>query len=102
MYGCLGVVEDRYTSPASTTRPAYITTTRSASSATRPRSWVMRMIAAWSRAGPPEHLQDLRLDRHVERGGRLVGDQTYGSLAIAMAIIDALPHAAGQLVRILA
>ncbi len=34
-----------------------------------------------------EEIEDLRLDRHVERRGRFVGDQQFGSLASAMAII---------------
>ena len=46
-------------------------------------------------------LDDLRLDRHVERGRRLVGDEHLGSFAIAIAIIAALPHPAGELVRVL-
>ena len=52
------------------------------------RSWVIsssaRPRAAFSSR---EQRQDLRLDRHVERGGRLVGDQQCGSLASAMAIM---------------
>ena len=44
--------------------------------ATTPRSWVIRIIAALrARPGSLEHLEHLRLDRDVERGRRLVGDQ---------------------------
>ena len=34
-----------------------------------------------------QQVEDLRLDRHVERGRRLVGDERSGSLASAMAIM---------------
>ena len=40
-----------------------------------------------SRAAGAHQLEDLRLDRHVERGGRLVGDQQRGLQASAIAII---------------
>ena len=64
------------TGASSTLRPAYITTTRSAISATTPRSWVIRMIAVPKRSlSSSIRSQDLRLDGDVERGGRLVGDQ---------------------------
>ena len=60
----------------STTWPAYITTTSSQVSATTPRSCVMSRIAMpSSRLQRAEQLEDLRLDRDVERGGRLVGDE---------------------------
>ena len=60
----------------STTRPAYITTTSSPISATTPRSCVISMIAMPSSSLQlAQQLEDLRLDRHVERGRRLVGDQ---------------------------
>ena len=55
-------------------RPAYITATRSAVSATTPRSWVMRISGPALAAQIPEDLEDLRLRRDVERGRRLVGD----------------------------
>ena len=62
--------------PVSTTRPAYMTRTRSAMSATTPRSWVIRITASpRSSFSCFEQAQDLRLDRDVERRGRLVGDQ---------------------------
>src|SRR5690606_24264057 len=45
VYGCAGCSNRRKTSASSTTRPAYITTTRSAISATTPKSWVISRIA---------------------------------------------------------
>ena len=46
------------------------------SRATTPRSCVIRISAGAERlAADRDQRQDLRLDRHVERGGRLVGDQ---------------------------
>ena len=46
-------------------------------------------------------LQDLRLDRHVQRGGRLVGDQQLRLAGQRNGDHDALAHTAGQLVRVL-
>ena len=67
------------TSPSSTTRPAYITTTRSAISATTPRSCVMNRIDHAQLSLELAHqVEDLRLDGHVQRGRRLVGDQQFG------------------------
>ena len=65
--------------PLSTISPAYMTATRSAISSTTPRSWVIRstLIPSSSRSSTMQ-LEDLRLDRHVERRGRLVGDQQLG------------------------
>ena len=75
----------------------------SATSATTPRSWVMRITAvSSSRLQFGEQLEDLRLDGDIERRRRLVGDdqsrvrherhRDHGSLA----------HAARELVRIVA
>ena len=47
-----------------------------------------------------QQVEDLRLDRDVERGGRFVGDQQLGIARQRHADHRALPHAAGQLVRI--
>ena len=46
-----------------------------------------------------EHLQDLGLDRDVERGRRLVGDDHVGVVGDGHGDHHALPHAAGELVR---
>ena len=48
-----------------------------------------------------DELQDLLLDGHVERGGRLVGDQQLGLAGQRHRDHHALPHAAGELVRVL-
>ena len=72
----LRVAEDGAFGPSSTTLPAYMTTTRSASS--RDDAHVVRdqedrrAVVALE---PLHQLEDLRLDRDVERGRRLVGDQ---------------------------
>ena len=47
-------------------------------------------------------IEDLRLDRHVERGCRLVGDQQFRVAGERHRDHDPLAHAARQLVRILA
>ncbi len=56
------------------------------------------------RAEPPAqrlHLgQDLRLDRHVQRRGRLVRDDQLRAVQQRYGDGDALPHAAAELVRI--
>ena len=48
-----------------------------------------------------QQLEDLRLDRDVERGRRLVGDDERGVHHERHRDHDALAHAAGELVRIL-
>ena len=61
--------------PISTARPAYMTSTRSAMPATTPRSWVISTIAApvssWAVFSASSTWAWIG---HVERGGRLVGD----------------------------
>ena len=90
-------------SVVSTTLPAYITATRSARPAMTPRSWVTRMTAMPSRCRRlVDELEDLLLDRHVERGRRLVGDEQLGLAGQRHRDHDALAHAAGELVRVLA
>ena len=49
---------------------------------------------------PRQQLQDLRLDGHVERGGRLVGDEQRRPAGERHRDHHALPHAARHLVRI--
>ena len=88
--------------PSSTCRPAYITITRSATPATTPRSWVMSMIAdVGALLDALEHVEHLRLDRHVERGGRLVGDEHVGVVGDRHRDHRPLAHAARELVRVL-
>ncbi len=58
---------------------AYITAKRSTNCAISPMSWPTRMTAAPSSACTlPERLHDLALHDHVERAGRLVGDDEPG------------------------
>ena len=47
-----------------------------------------------------QQVEDLRLYRHVERGGRLVGDEQFRMAAQRDRDHHALQHAAGQLMRI--
>jgi hypothetical protein len=87
--------------PASTISPCVITQTRSA---------IWRTIAEvvgdqQQRHAEPilqlaHQLQDLRLDRHVERGGRLVGDQDVGLVGDRHRDHDALALPARELVRV--
>ena len=51
-------------------------------------------------AQPADQVQDLRLDGHVERRGRLVGDQELRFAGERHGDHHALAHAAGELVRI--
>ena len=63
---------------------------------------MIRMIAACvSALRRLEHLDDLRLDRHVERRRRLVGDQDARVVGDRHRDHRALAHAAGELVRVL-
>ena len=71
------------------------------SRATTPRLWVMnRMPMPVSARSLREQRQDLRLDRDVERGGRLVGDQQRRVAGHRERDHHALAHAARHLVRI--
>jgi hypothetical protein len=49
---------------------------------------------------PADQLEDLGLDRDVERGGRLVGDQEVGVARERHRDHDPLTHAARELVRV--
>ena len=96
-----GVANSSSTGARSTISPAYITATSSQTSATTPRSWVIRMIAApLARLQFAHQVEDLRLQGDVERGGRLVGDQQARVAGQRHRDHDALAHAAGELVRI--
>ncbi len=79
-----------------------MTMMRSLISATAARSWVIRMIAmrVCSRSCA-DQLGDLRLDRDVQRGAGLVGDQQIRLAQQAHGDHHALAHAAGVFVRIL-
>ena len=59
------------------------------------------MIALPNSSCRPLHqVEDLRLRRHVERGRRLVGDQQVRVADQRHRDHHALPHAAGELVRV--
>ncbi len=49
--------------------------------------------------GIQEHVQHLRLDRHIERGDRFVGNQEFGIGDQRAGDRDALALAAGEFVR---
>ena len=84
-------------------RPARMTATRSARPATAPRSWVISTSAMpRSRFSSASSAEDLGLDRDIQRGGRLVGDQQLRLGGERDGDHHALAHAAGELVRVLA
>ena len=76
--GCRGAVARWNTSaagPTSTTRPAYITASRSQVSASTDRSWlIISRLMPDSGDQVVDQPEDLGLHHHVERGRRLVGD----------------------------
>ena len=86
----------------STMWPAYMTLTRSAMPATTPIEWVIMITPVPSSLCRRAHqLEDLRLDRHVERGRRLVGDQQLRIAGERHRDHHALAHTARELVRVL-
>ena len=103
VYGCRGREQHlRRAVPCSTIRPAYITATRSAISATTPRSWVMSRIA-----GAVLGLEPLAAARRIcawiVTSSAVVGSSaisTAGSFASADRDHHALAHPAGELVRV--
>ncbi len=99
--GCSGASNSDVTGASSTFLPAYITTTRSAVSAIRPQivgdehdrsSRTLLHLA--------HQLQNLRLDRHIQRRRRLVGDLYFGIAGQRHCNHHPLAHAAAELVRI--
>ena len=104
VYGCSGRrSRSRRPSPCSTACPAYMTMTLSQRSATTPRSWVIRMTPMLnSFLSAVDQVEDLRLDRHVERGRRLVRDQDVRVVQERHRDHRALAHAARVLVRVVA
>ena len=51
-------------------------------------SWLIRAMAVFfSVFSSLQDFQNLRLHRHIQRGGRLVGDQQVGPVMVAIAII---------------
>ena len=101
VYGFPGRAKSASVGARSMTLPAYMTTTWSVVPATTPRSCVIEDDA---RAGfvldSLDELENLRLDRHVERGRRLVGDEQLRPARQRHRDHHALAHAAGELVRI--
>ena len=90
----------RSVGPVSTMRPRYITATRVGEVAHHAE------VVRDEQVGEPElvlqvgeQIQDLRLDRHVERRGGLVADQQRGLDGERAGDADALALAAGELVR---
>ena len=99
--GARGRAKIACTGACSTIWPAYITATRSAICATTPRLWVMNSIAMPCRSlQVGEQPQHLRLDGHVQRRGRLVGEQQRRLAGQRDGDHHPLAHAAGELVRI--
>ena len=98
-----GWAKSAWQSPSSTFSPRYITSTRSAISATTPMSCVMKITRHGQLALQLlDQRQDLRLDGHVQRRGGLVGDQQRGLAGQRHGDHHALAHAARQLVRMAA
>ena len=88
VYGCWGSAKRSCTGASSALRPAYITSTRSASSATTPRLCVIRMIAVPSRSRMSRIRS--RIPAWVVTSSAVVGSSaisTFGSQASAIAII---------------
>src|SRR5882757_6994018 len=86
--------------PCSTICPCRSTTTRSAISATTPKSWVMNMTAIFRLRCRSDQLEDLRLRGDVERGGRLVRHQYRWPQCQRHRDHRALALAAGQSMRV--
>ena len=87
---------------SSTIRPAYMTRTRSQTWRTTVMSWLISRIATSSAARMRlQQAQHLPLHGHVQGGGRLVGQDERGRAHQPHADHRPLPHAAGELVRVL-
>ena len=100
-YRDAGRLADARPRSSSTTWPAYMTSTRSQKDETSCRSCEMKIRPMpRSRHELVEDAQHLELHRHVERRGRLVGDQQVGLGDQHHGDHRALAHAARDLVRI--
>ena len=100
-YGCCGRAKNSFASATSTIWPAYISATRCAIPATTARSCVISSMRHPLLALQLlQQVEDLRLDRHVERRRRLVGDQEVGLGGERHRDHHALLLSAGQLERI--
>ena len=99
--GCCGSSSTSSVGPISTTRPRYITASRSAMFQASPRSWVTtRMVRPSSSRSLQQQGQDLAPHRGVQRRHRLVGDDHRRVQDEGAGDDDALALAAGQLVRV--
>ena len=102
VYGCFAAVARSAAGRSSTMRPAYITSTRSQTSATTETSWLIRSRATSSSlADRLQQVEHLLLHGDVEGRRRLVGDDERRSAHEAHADHRALAHAAGELVGVL-
>ncbi len=80
-----------------------MTATRSATCETTARSCEMNSMASPNLVrSSPSRFENLRLDGDVERGRRLVGDQQLRTVDDGHGDHDALAHASGELMRIVA
>ena len=103
VYGCRGCSKIDTTSPCSTARPGVHDDDPVAD--LRDHAEIVRDEDDRGSVRLPEPLQeldDLSLERHVERRGRLVGDEQRGLEHERGRDHDPLPHAAGELVRVVA
>ena len=88
VYGCCGCANSSCTGASSTLRPAYMTSTRSAMSATTPRLWVISTIAVPSRSRMSRIRS--RIPAWIVTSSAVVGSSAtsiFGSHASAIAII---------------
>src|SRR3954471_2808560 len=88
VYGCCGCAYSSRTGASSTLRPAYMTITRSAMSATTPRLWVISTIAVPSRSRMSRIRS--RMPAWIVTSSAVVGSSAiriFGSQASAIAII---------------
>ena len=101
VYGCRGSRNTVSTGPVSTTWPAYMTATRWQVCAITARSCETKtMLTPSSLAQRCEQLQDLVLDRDVERRRRLVAEDQLRLARERDRDHHALAHAARELVRV--
>ena len=102
--GCTGAGRGRAPradGPSSTTRPAYITASRSQVVPSTDRSWLITSRPSAEVADQRgEQVQHLRLHHHVQRRGRLVGDDQPRAAGQRHRDHHALLLAAGELVRV--
>ena len=101
VYGCRGERKVSSTLPVSTIWPAYMTASRWQVWVTTARSWVTKTSERRARSRSAlEQLEHLNLDRHVERGRRLVAEDQLRLAGQGDRDHDPLAHAAGELVRV--